>query len=111
MKSSLSRDIERPVSFLAEYELFKNEHYGVIAAHSYPLGLTGYGKTGIEAVSSFKEVVDSFVQTSRDFGCLESNLDRSGVIWHYDDNPTSISVEPIPWVSVSGGKRQEMVVA
>ena len=64
-------------------ELYTNNRNNIVAAYSPHLGLTGYGESDDEAVSSFEEVLSVFVKLSQQMGCLEDNLNRVDVQWDY----------------------------
>ena len=102
-----------PVTINVSYDLFQCEVHGVFAAHNVELGLTGYGETAECAFESLREVIDAYIRTSRQYGCLEYNLLRSGVDWSASESVdiNGMSIVPIPWTRIiEQNESQAMVV-
>ena len=65
-------------------EVRTHKETGLVVARFVGLGLTGYGDTEDEAVSSLKRLVRLCIETHRRRGTLEQTLDQQGVRWSWE---------------------------
>ena len=57
----------------------------IVMASFETLGLTGYGVTHDDAVTSMKELFHAFIHAHRENGTLREQLDRSQAEWYWLD--------------------------
>ena len=76
---------DRLVVVISPLSLAHSEAEGIYAARFGELGLTSFGKTPEDAITKVKRMFNAFIHSCREFGLLESTLDRLGVQWHWAD--------------------------
>lgn len=70
---------------LSPIEIQVDPDTGVCLARFRALGLTGYGVTPDDAVTSLKKLFHAFIHVHREHGSLVEQLERTGVEWHWHD--------------------------
>ena len=65
-------------------EVRTHKETGLVVARFVTLGLTGYGETEEDALSSLKRLLRLCIETHRKQGTLEQVLDRQEVPWSWE---------------------------